>query len=142
MADKALLSFVIILLHLRTDANIIAFEKHQRITSRMACGFRVRLGFGLHSGWGIEGPIGSNYKVDASYLGEHVNMSMRLEGATKEYDVPLLLSQDFYESLSPYMQQFCRKVDRVTVSDPAHSFLLYTIDIHPSPLERASQPLF
>ena len=29
---------------------------------------QVTLGFGLHCGWAIEGAIGSEYKIDASYL--------------------------------------------------------------------------
>jgi hypothetical protein len=28
----------------------------------------VKLGFGMHVGWAIEGMIGSNFKADASYL--------------------------------------------------------------------------
>jgi len=30
--------------------------------------FKVKLGFGMHVGWAIEGMIGSNFKADASYL--------------------------------------------------------------------------
>lgn len=30
---------------------------------------------GLHYGWAIEGTIGSNHKVDASYLSPNVNMA-------------------------------------------------------------------
>lgn len=37
-------------------------------------GFRVNIGFGLHAGWAVEGPIGSNIKVDCSYLGPHQDM--------------------------------------------------------------------
>lgn len=44
----------------------------------------VRLGWGLHAGWAIEGAIGSDHKIDASYLSPHVNISARLEGATKQ----------------------------------------------------------
>lgn len=32
------------------------------------------LGLGLHIGWAIEGSIGSNYKIDASYLSPNVNL--------------------------------------------------------------------
>ena len=56
----------------------------------LGCGvqdFRLRLGFGLHHGWAIEGAIGSEHKVDASYLSPHVNMSARLEAATKQFGV-------------------------------------------------------
>lgn len=47
-------------------------------------GFQIRMGFGLHVGWAIEGAIGSVYKIDASYLSPHVNMAARLEAATKQ----------------------------------------------------------
>lgn len=50
------------------------------------------MGFGLHVGWAIEGPIGSEFKIDASYLGANVNMAGRLEAATKHYGVALLIS--------------------------------------------------
>lgn len=45
--------------------------------------YKVDMGFGLHTGWGIEGAIGSNFKIDASYLSPNVNMSSRLEAATR-----------------------------------------------------------
>jgi len=41
------------------------------------------MGFGLHTGWAIEGAIGSTYKIDASYLSPNVNIASRLDGATK-----------------------------------------------------------
>ena len=34
--------------------------------------YRVRMGFGIHAGWAIEGAIGSEYKIDASYISPHV----------------------------------------------------------------------
>ncbi len=36
------------------------------------------------AGWAIEGAIGSEFKIDASYLSPHVNMASRLEAATKQ----------------------------------------------------------
>lgn len=54
--------------------------------------YKVKMGLGLHLGWGIEGAIGSNFKIDASYLSPNVNMAARLEAATKQYGVPLLIS--------------------------------------------------
>ena len=40
---------------------------------------------GLHMGWAIEGAIGSNRKIDASYLSPHVNTTEFLESSTKAY---------------------------------------------------------
>ena len=59
------------------------------------------MGFGLHVGWAIEGAIGSIYKIDASYLSPNVNMAARLEAATKQFGVQLLLSGVLFDILSP-----------------------------------------
>jgi hypothetical protein len=53
------------------------------------------MGFGLHQGWSIEGAIGSFFKIDASYLSPHVNMSSRIEYCTRSYGVPILVSGPF-----------------------------------------------
>jgi class 3 adenylate cyclase len=58
------------------------------------------MGFGLHQGWAIEGTIGSYFKIDASYLSPNVNMSSRLEAATKAYDVKILISEPMYDLLT------------------------------------------
>ena len=46
-------------------------------------GYKVKMGYGLHSGWGIEGARGSEFKIDASYLSPNVNMAARLESSSK-----------------------------------------------------------
>ena len=38
-----------------------------------------------------KGAIGSEFKVDASYLSPNVNMASRLEAATKQFGVPILI---------------------------------------------------
>ena len=73
------------------------------------------MGFGLHVGWAIEGAIGSFYKIDASYLSPNVNMASRLEAATKQFGVPLLISGELVESMTPISADKCRMIDRVTV---------------------------
>jgi class 3 adenylate cyclase len=45
--------------------------------------YSVKMSFGLHVGWAFEGAIGSDFKIDASYLSPNVNMASRLEVATK-----------------------------------------------------------
>ena len=68
------------------------------------------MGFGLHVGWAIEGAIGSDYKIDASYLSPNVNMASRLEAATKQFGVTMLLSDDFVSLLSPGVRRRVRQV--------------------------------
>lgn len=55
-------------------------------------GFEIKMGYGLHVGWAIEGAIGSFYKIDASYLSPNVNMANRLEAGTKLYGVNILMT--------------------------------------------------
>ena len=54
----------------------------ERLLVRMK-DYKVKMGFGLHYGWGIEGAIGSEFKIDASYLSPNVNMAGKLESSTK-----------------------------------------------------------
>lgn len=59
----------------------------------MFANYDVSLGFGFHVGWGIEGAIaiGSNFKIDASYLSFNVNMSSRLEAASLQQNNLVLI---------------------------------------------------
>lgn len=86
------------------------------------------LGSGLHVGWAIEGAIGSNRKIDASYLSPHVNASEFLESSTKAYGVSLLMSEPFFQLLSPAASKYCRQVDRIRRSALEEPMGLYTYD--------------
>ncbi|KAG7377449.1 hypothetical protein PHYPSEUDO_011635 [Phytophthora pseudosyringae] len=97
--------------------------------------FEVHLGFGLHIGWAIEGAIGSRFKIDASYLSPNVNMAARLEAATGQFDVPMLLSEWFVDELSTEARRFCRKIDRVAVKGSEIPMDLWTFDIGRYPSE-------
>lgn len=87
------------------------------------------MGFGLHVGWTIEGPIGSEFKIDSSYLGANVNMSSRLEGATKQYGIPILISGDIYDLMTLKNKQNLRQIDKVFVKEGEKPMSLYTVDL-------------
>ena len=75
-ADGALISFLRIILHIKTEFVLAKYRDHPNLKKRLDQnymerfneGYRVRLGYGLHVGWSIEGAIGSEFKIDASYL--------------------------------------------------------------------------
>ena len=94
------------------------------------------MGFGLHQGWAIEGAIGSEFKIDASYLSPNVNMASRLEAATRQFGVPMLISESLYDICTLDTQLRLRKVDRVTVKGSKFPLDLYTCDIDLDALER------
>eukprot|EP00238_Polyblepharides_amylifera_P007518 CAMPEP_0196591964 /NCGR_PEP_ID=MMETSP1081-20130531/71405_1 /TAXON_ID=36882 /ORGANISM="Pyramimonas amylifera, Strain CCMP720" /LENGTH=1203 /DNA_ID=CAMNT_0041915509 /DNA_START=156 /DNA_END=3767 /DNA_ORIENTATION=- len=127
-ADNGLQSFLACMDEIPKSALIQYFESNQALKARLG-DFKVKLGYGLHVGWGIEGAIGSVHKIDPSYLSPHVNMSSRLESATKFYGVPILLSETVVENLKlPYHLEGVRKLDRVTVKGSAVPIKLYTFD--------------
>lgn len=78
----AILAFATIITSISTSPNCLKYKSHEGLNARIP-NYSVKMGFGLHCGWAIEGAIGSEYKIDASYLSPNVNMASRLEAATK-----------------------------------------------------------
>eukprot|EP01082_Thalassiosira_pseudonana_P001598 g1164.t1 g1164 contig10:1517111-1521355(-) len=93
--------------------------------------YSVAMGVGLHKGWAIEGAIGSKVKIDASYLSPHVNLASRLETATKQYNVPLLMSDAFFGGLSGSIQSTCRRCDKVSFIGSTDPMVIYHQDVEP-----------
>lgn len=82
LADMSLISFLKIIAAIKTSRKLVKYKENKGLNERMP-NYSVKMGFGLHVGWAIEGAIGSFYKIDASYLSPNVNMASRLEAATK-----------------------------------------------------------
>lgn len=81
-ADLSLISFLKINIKINRSPKILKYRANAKLNERMS-NYAVKMGFGLHVGWAIEGAIGSEFKIDASYLSPNVNMASRLEAATK-----------------------------------------------------------
>jgi len=95
IADLALFSVLRTISNIYNSREMMRYNENPLLRERIK-DFRIKLGFGLHMGWAIEGMIGSGYKMDASYLSPHVNIAARLEGATKQYGTDVLLSSSLY----------------------------------------------
>jgi len=128
IAESALRSYVSIIIEMTRDKVLMRWAARHDIQERMP-GYVVRLGCGLHYGWAIECAIGSHHKIDASYLSPHVNLSSRLEAATKQYGVPILLSGEMHGLMSDEVKSLCRLIDRVTVKGSNAPMYLYTYDV-------------
>lgn len=127
VADGALVSFLAVMAGLRRSAKLSTYKSNEKLNKRMP-NFETKMGFGLHVGWAIEGAIGSEYKVDASYLSPNVNISARLEAATKQFDTPLLFTGQFANILSKSTRAKCRQIDHVTVKGSEQPLRLFTCD--------------
>jgi class 3 adenylate cyclase len=117
-ADKALLSVVKICIALHHDEYYVkTMSDHPRTTLLNKLKDRpgpvVQMGFGLHAGKAVQGAIGSQRKIDATYVSEAVQRAEYLETSTKKYKVPMLMSDSFYGLLHPSNRRRCRKIDQI-----------------------------
>jgi len=128
-SDMSVLGFLTTIIGVNKDLRVLAYRTDADIALKLT-NYRVKMGFGLHLGWAIEGAIGSSYKIDASYLSPNVNMAARLEAATRIYGVNILISGPLYDRCSDDMKEICRLVDVVTVKGSVEPMRLYTIDLN------------
>jgi class 3 adenylate cyclase len=126
--NQALIAFLEVILRIYTTKKLANWKVHPKILAHIP-DYKLKLGFGLHAGWAIEGAIGSAKKIDASYLSPNVNMAARLESASNIYGLDLLFSQPFYDLLSPAVHEMTRLVDTVTVKGSLVPMNLYTFDV-------------
>eukprot|EP00927_Polykrikos_kofoidii_P038864 TRINITY_DN33308_c0_g1_i1.p1 TRINITY_DN33308_c0_g1~~TRINITY_DN33308_c0_g1_i1.p1 ORF type:complete len:956 (-),score=150.21 TRINITY_DN33308_c0_g1_i1:278-2872(-) len=130
MGDMSVMSFVQVVAAINKSFVLRDYREHPALLARLP-NYRVRVGFGLHYGWAIEGAIGSEFKIDASYLSPHVNMASRLEAVTKQYGVSLLMSEPLIQLCSDEMSRHFRAVDHVTLKGGmSTSIHLHTLDLH------------
>ena len=128
LADHALIGYLKIIAEINRNKGLLAYRNEPRRAPGNGEVFKVRMGFGLHAGWAIEGAVGSIFKVDATYLSPHVNMAARLETSSKQYGVPLLASHFVHELLSETAQSKCRRLDIVTVKGSEVPINIFTYD--------------
>jgi len=119
-ADKALLSVIKISMALHYDNYFLGGMNEvakNRLVTKLSKrkGPIVQMGFGLHAGQAFVGAIGSQRKLDATYISEDVERAEFLESSTKKYGVPLLMSDAFFNLLDSSNSYRCRKVDQLII---------------------------
>ena len=71
----------------------------------------------MHTGFGIEGAVGSEYKVDALYLSADCQITHRLDQLCDIYDRMVIMSGDLQKMLSEKAKYFTRKIDTVVFEE-------------------------
>ncbi len=82
----------------------------------------VTLGIGISTGPAMVGPLGSEYRMDYTVVGDTVNVAQRLEEQTRKYQVAIIVSDKTAEAL-PEMQ--FRELDTVTVKGRKQTVTMY-----------------
>jgi len=128
LADMSMMAFIKIVAEINKSRVLAAYRGHPGLLQRLPK-FRVQMGFGLHCGWAIEGAIGSEFKIDASYLSPNVNVATRLEAATRQFNVWMLISHFMTRLCTPEMALHCRLIDHAVIKGSKQPLRLHTIDL-------------
>eukprot|EP00594_Rhizosolenia_setigera_P021190 CAMPEP_0178980276 /NCGR_PEP_ID=MMETSP0789-20121207/26395_1 /TAXON_ID=3005 /ORGANISM="Rhizosolenia setigera, Strain CCMP 1694" /LENGTH=1092 /DNA_ID=CAMNT_0020670649 /DNA_START=112 /DNA_END=3388 /DNA_ORIENTATION=+ len=125
--DRAVFGLLKSFAGIHRDRDVLKWKDDFRLGAGVKA-FSVDLIFGMDVGWAVEGAVGSEYKIDATYLSPHVNMASRMMTATKQYGIYLLISQAVENLLSENARSKFRHVDTVTVKGSNLQQKIFTYD--------------
>jgi hypothetical protein len=126
-SDRALLGMLKSFAGIHRERELTKWKRDFRLGAGVGA-YVVNIIIGMDAGWAVEGAVGSEYKIDATYLSPHVNMAARMMSATKQYGVTILLSQAVEELLSGPARNKLRHLDTVYVKGSSVSQRIFTYD--------------
>jgi hemerythrin len=100
----------------------------------------VQIGIGLNTGVVMIGTVGGINRMDSTVIGDAVNLTARLEEATKTYHAPLIISQNTLYDLADPGKYHIRFLDRIRVKGKSQPLSVYEVfDNNPEELRNNKQ---
>lgn len=103
-------------------AKIVEYNK-----GRVRAGYRpIKIGIGLNTGIVMVCVIGGKHRTSVTVIGDAVNLSARLESATKDYQVPFIISQSSMYDVDVDKYN-ARLIDRIKVKGKTQPVSIYEV---------------
>lgn len=86
-------------------------------------GHDLYMRIGINSGQAVVGNMGAENRFDYTAMGDTVNLASRLEGACKQYDIPILMGETTYQHIKDVFA--AREIDLIRVigkKKPVHVY--------------------
>src|SRR5262245_296686 len=88
-------------------------------------GVQIRCGVGINSGEAIVGSLGSKQRNEYTAIGDPVNLAARLESVTKDYGVPIIISESTFELVKGQFPT--SELDTVTVKGKSQPVKIFGV---------------
>ncbi|MBF0276412.1 MAG: pentapeptide repeat-containing protein [SAR324 cluster bacterium] len=115
--------------HQAVDAGIAMLKNLDEYNeNRRQAGYPpIKIGVGINTGDLMLGTIGGKNRMDGTVISDAVNLASRMEGLTKIYKTPLLISENTQTRLAQASAYKCRYIDHVRVKGKQEIVPVYEI---------------
>lgn len=129
LADMSMMAFARMLSALHRSPVLAEYRSHPGLQQRLGANCRINMSSAVHYGWAIEGAVGTEFKIDASYLSPNVSLAESMERATQVYSVSILVADAVLAICTPTMAAKCRLIDKVKIAGSVEPMEFFSIDL-------------
>jgi response regulator RpfG family c-di-GMP phosphodiesterase len=109
------------------QAGIVMLKQIIKHNQQSADSPAISIGIGIHTGPLMLGTVGGKNRMDGTVISDAVNLSSRVEELTKNYDTPMLITEETCQQLTNVSQYKIRLIDHVTVKGKTQEVTIYEV---------------